>query len=146
MSMPEPFRITPALPSAAMQTYAIRSPSDREIPATCRQVGCEGWRNGWETIVNEATDLGRRQAAYIRTQSRRTFREQRTAGGLTVFRFESGQRCFAEHKTRPELFIVRDGDWRGNPTGRRRVHKNPADWVEEFAEHQIGIAEQVKRG
>jgi hypothetical protein len=144
--MPEPFRITPQLPAAAMQTYAIRSPSDREIVATCKQVGCEGWRNGWETVVNEATDLGRRQAAYIRTESRRTFREQKTVVGLTVFRFESGQRCFAEHKTRPEIFIVRDGDWRGNPTGRRRVHASPADWVEDFALHQQGVAEAVKRG
>lgn len=144
--MQPPFRIAPALPASSMQTYNITSPADREIVATCQQVGCGAWRNGWETVVNEATDLGTRQAAYIRTGSRRTFREQKTAAGLTVFRFESGQRCFAEHKTRPEIFVVRDGDWRGNPTGRVRRHKNPADWVEDFALHQQGVAEAVKRG
>jgi hypothetical protein len=53
--------------------------------------------------VDERTELGKGQATYIRTQSRRTFRESPTAEGLTVFRFDSGQRCFQEHQTRPRF-------------------------------------------
>jgi hypothetical protein len=47
---------------------------------------------------------------------------------------------------RPELYLVADGDWRGNPTGRQRTHQNAADWVEDFGEHQLRIADQVERG
>ncbi len=53
-------------------------------------------------MIDESTDLGREQAAYIRQRSGRSFREMRTAVGpdaLTVFRFDSGQRCFADHIT-----------------------------------------------
>ncbi|WP_225840314.1 hypothetical protein [Streptomyces sp. NK08204] len=70
----------------------------------------------------------------------------KTDAGLTVFRFESGQRCFAEHYTRPEIYLVRDGDWRGNPTGRRRQHTRPADWVEDMAENQGRLIELQERG
>lgn len=127
-------RIDPAMPVGSYQTFSITSRTDRTVPAACEQVGCQAWARGWESTVDETTDLGKRQAAYIRGQSRRTFREQKTATGLTVFRFEAGQRCFAEHRTRPEIYAVRDGDWRGNPTGRARRHQRAADWVEDMAE------------
>lgn len=140
------FRIDPVGPVGAYQSYTVKLPPDTTIAASCEQVLCEARQFGWETHVDEATDLGRSQADYIRHHSRRTFKELRTQAGLTVFRFDSGQRCFAEHRTRPELHIVRDGDWRGNPTGRRRVHQSAADWVEDFGEHQQRVADQVERG
>lgn len=139
-------RIDPNLPVHAYQTYSITQPADVLVRAACERVGCAAWRNGWESVIDETTPLGRQQAAYIRGQSGRTFREQKTAAGLTAFRFESGQRCFAEHKTRPELYAVRDGDWRGNPTGRQRQHQRPIDWVEDFGEHQQRIADQQQKG
>jgi hypothetical protein len=144
--MIEPFRIDPNLPVGAYQTYSIRQPADTTVVAACEHVGCTAWARGWESAVDESTELGRQQAAYIRQRSGRTFREQRTAAGLTVFRFDSGQRCFAEHRTRPQLFAVRDGDWRGNPTGRVRQHQRPEDWTEDFGEHQQAIADQRERG
>lgn len=139
-------RIDPNLPIQAYQTYSITAPRDTLIRAACEQVGCAAWRHGWESTIDESTPLGRDQAAYIRQKSRRTFKETRTAAGLTVFRFESGQRCFANHATRPELYAVRDGDWRGNPTGRVRQHQRPADWVEDMGENQLRIVEQQQRG
>lgn len=134
------------LPAQAYRTFSIRQPADTLVAAACEQVDCEARRSGWETAIDEATELGRRQAAFIRTESRRTFREQRTAAGLTVFRFEPGQRCFAEHKTRPQLFAVRDGDYRGNPTGRARTHSHPRDWVEDFGENQLALVDQNMKG
>ena len=131
---------------AAYQTYSITSPRDTSVRAACEQVGCAAWARGWESVIDERTELGARQAGYIRGQSGRTFREQRTAAGLTVFRFESGQRCFAEHRTRPEVYRVRDGDWRGNPTGRIRTHVRPQDWTEDFGEHMQLLATQQKEG
>ncbi|WP_413102217.1 hypothetical protein [Streptomyces sp. Inha503] len=139
-------RIDPSLPIGAYQTYSIASPRDTSVRAVCEQVGCAAWARGWESVIDESTELGQQQAAYIRQRSGRTFREQRTETGLTVFRFESGQRCFADHRTRPELYVVRDGDWRGNPTGRVRQHQRPQDWVEDFGEHQQKLADQQQKG
>ncbi|MBX9392281.1 hypothetical protein K4749_01370 [Streptomyces sp. TRM72054] len=135
------------LPAAAYQTYTIAQPRDTTVVAACEQVGCPQWRHGWDSVIDERTELGASQAAYIRTQSRRTFREMKTDAGLTVFRFESGQRCFAEHRTRPQLFAVRDGDAaRGNPTGRVRKHTRPTDWVEDFGENQLRLVEEQRKG
>ena len=139
-------RITPNMPATAYQTFSIASPPDTSVRAACEQVGCPNWRNGWQTAVDESTELGQQQAVFIRTRSGRTFREQRTGGGLTVFTFESGQRCFAEHRTRPELYAVRDGDWRGNPSGRVRQHSRAEDWVEDCNEQLGRLADAQARG
>jgi hypothetical protein len=144
--MGEPFRLQPQGPAQAYQTFSIRSRPDQAVRTVCEQVACEAWRTGWESAIDEATDLGKQQATYIRTQSGRTFREMRTEAGLTVFRFDSGQRCFADHKTRPELYLVRDGDHRGNPTGRHRVHTRPQDWVENAQEQLDRFNEDRRRG
>lgn len=139
------FRIEPIGPANAYKTYSIVSPPDRTVVAACEQVGCQAWLHGWETTVDESTDLGQMQARFIRTESGRTFRERRT-GGLTVFQFDSRQRCFAEHKTRPERYSVRPGDWRPARLGPARVHANARDWVEDFGEHQEQVADQQKKG
>lgn len=139
-------RIEPNLPVGAYQTYQITRRRDTTIRAVCEQVDCQAWRHGWDSVIDERTELGRTQAAYIRGESRRTFREMKTDTGLTVFRFESGQRCFADHQTVPELYLVRDGDWRGNPTGRKRQHVRPADWVEDFGENQLRLVDQQQKG
>ena len=70
--------------------------------------------------------------------------------GLTVFTFEPGQDCFAQHRVpleRDPLFLVRGGDWRGNPTGLQPYrHHRGEDWVDDFADHQDRIARQIERG
>ena len=155
-------RAQPAGPARAYQTYAIRAPQETHTrPATCAEVGCARLADGFQIAVDEATDLGRRQGAYLRAEclpiglpaaaghrGRRRYREARQ-GPLTVFLFPAGTRCFAEHRAsvdRPHLFIVRDGDWRGNPTGRVRRHDRPEHWVEDFAHHQDRVATVRERG
>lgn len=139
-------RLPPAHAVQAYQTYSISQKPDVLVRAACQQVACAAWLGGWETTLDESTNLGRQQAAYIRTRAGRTFRELRTDAGLTVFRFDSGQRCFAEHKTNPESYAVRDGDWRANPTGRTQQFSRAADWVESFGEHQLRLTEERRRG
>lgn len=144
--MGEAFRLEPQGPVQAYQTFSVRSRPDKAVRTVCERVACPAWREGWESAIDERTDLGAAQAAYIRSQSGRTFRELRTEAGLTVFRFESGQRCFADHKTRPELYLVRDGDFRGNPTGRVRRHDRPQDWVENVQEQLGRFNEDRQKG
>jgi hypothetical protein len=135
-------RLQPQLPPQHYKTYSILSPLSTHFrPGTCDEAGCLAQRNGWRTRVDESTDIGARQAHYIRNQSGRKFTEDREAG-LTVFTFEAGQRCFTAHKVpleRPELYVVRGGDWRGNPRGDRRQHTSADAWVNDFGEHQDRI-------
>lgn len=141
--MHEPFRIDPALPAHAVKTYAITSPIDTHFrAATCLEVGCATQAAGWQTFIDESGALGRRQAAYIRAQSGRHFTEHRNEHGVTVFTFAPGETCFTAHQVkvdRPEFFIVRGGDHRGNPRGDVKVHDRPEHWVEDFTEHQDAL-------
>ena len=144
-------RIEPGMPVDAYKTYRILSPPSTHFrPATCAEVDCEAYLNGWRSIIDETTVLGEQQAHYIRKQSGRSFIEHRFESGLTRFSFEAGQKCFARgHQVRldrPEHYLVRGGDWRGNPTGETRTHVNAADWVEDFGEHQQRLLDQIERG
>jgi hypothetical protein len=136
---------TPVGPAHAYKSYQILSPLSTHFrDGTCEEAGCLAQRHGWRTVVDESTDLGKRQAHYIRSLSGRTFTEER--GPVTTFTFEAGQRCFATHKVpleRPELYVVRGGDWRGNPTGEIYQHQRAADWVEDFGEHLDRIARVI---
>lgn len=145
--MDHPVRpIMPIGPASAYLTYSITAGRDIGVVAACKDVGCPNWAHGWETTVDEATDLGRAQAAYIRQKSGRTFTERRTGAGLTAFRFEAFQRCFAEHRTRPDVFRRRDGDFRGNPTGQFIQHVRAQDWIEDFQEHEGRLADERQKG
>jgi len=138
----QPFRVQPVLPVTAYKTYTIASPLLTHFrEGTCEEAGCLAHQHGWTTSIDESTELGRRQAHYIRKVSGRSFTEQRIEG-LTAFSFPAGQRCFATHKVsleRPEIYLVRGGDWRANPTGERRIHTRAELWVEDFADHQDRI-------
>lgn len=138
-------RLPPAMPVGAYQTYAYSRRRDTVIKAACQQVGCEAYRKGWDSIIDESTDLGKSQAAYIRTQSGRTFSELKDAAGLTIFRFESGQRCFTDHQTVAESFYVRKGDWRQNQ-GLIRKHVNGLDWAEDMQENLDRVRTAQERG
>lgn len=138
-------RMPPKMPARAYRSFTIRQPRDVLVRTACELAGCQAWANGWESTVDEATGLGRAQAAYIREKSGRTFREMRSASGLTVFRFDRGQRCFTDHRTRPVRFGERAGDWRGNPTGQARGH-TAASWVDQFAAHQERLARAAEWG
>lgn len=142
-------RINPAAPPGAYKTYQILAPAATHWrAATCAEVDCAAWLRGWSTTVDESTELGGRQAHYIRRESGRGFAEQRTPAGLTVFVFEAGQRCFraGEHlvQVRPESYLIRSGDWRqlGDP---RRVG-TAQSWVDDFGEHQQRIADHRQKG
>lgn len=145
------FRLDPQGPAEAYKTYHLAAPIQTHYrPATCGEVDCQQQANGWRTPVDESTDLGQRQAHYIRAEAGRRFTEERNEAGLTVFTFAAGQACFAQHQTsldREPVFFVADGDWRGNPYGTRPYrHANAADWIEDFGGHQQDLADRIERG
>jgi hypothetical protein len=145
----QPFRLPSSLPVTAMKTYQIAAPlASHWNVVTCEDADCDAYRLGWASLIDERTDLGQRQAHYIRRESGRRFTEERQPDGLTAFSFEPGQKCFAEHKARnmrPERFVERGGDHRGT-VGARREHGRPEDWVESFAENQDRLRSLAERG
>lgn len=150
--MRAPFRLTPALPAQHMKTYSIVAPKATHWrPATCADVDCSNYLHGWQTRVDESTELGQAQGYYIRNQAGRRYTEVREAA-ITTFTFEAGQTCFLgdQHVARvdrPEIYVVRDGDHRGNPRGTKpRIHTTPEAWVDDFGEHQERLAGRRERG
>lgn len=142
-------RPDPLMPSEAYKTYAVVSPlSTHWRPATCAEVDCPHYLKGWRTRVETLTpDL-----LHAAKTSGRRYTVQQVADGETYLVFPAGQSCFAvsRHRMqagRPPLFVVRDGDYRGNPRGTKtRVHMSPDNWLDDFATHQQAIADEIEKG
>ena len=138
-------------PVQAMQTFAISAPKATHTrAASCEEVECAQYLRGWKIQVDLNTDLGQQQAHYIKHSSGRSYRVTDQRDGLVTLEFRSGQPCFQEHRVgigRPEEFLVKGGDYRGNPLRiKTRVHTKPEFWVEEFAENQDRLKTQFERG
>lgn len=154
MRNPPPFRIQPAGRADQYKTYGIASPvSTHWRPATCEEVGCEHFTEGWSTRVQagDHADFVRRVCKGEVDGIRRHALEQAEADGWVLFIFEAGQRCFkqGEHVApldRPQLFLVRGGDWRGNPRGDVRRFSGPDPWVNDFGEHQDRLRRTIEGG
>jgi hypothetical protein len=150
---PQGQRIAPALAAGAYQTYRLQAPAVTHFrPASCAEVRCEAYENGFRVAVDERTELGAEQARYIRRSSGRAFLESREGelgDGLTVFTFAPGQTCFraADHRApleREPILTIHRGDWRGMQLLRR--HTRPEFWVEDFAEHQDRLTAAIEKG
>ena len=152
--MPGPLnRIVPAIGPEAYQTFQVTAPLSthwQERPCDGKGVDCDAAERGWKMVIDLNTSLGREQARYIKQQSGRKYEIAEQKDGVVTLVFPGGQPCFARHRVRidrPETYLVRGGDFRGNPTGRKtRVHTKPEHWVEEFALNQDRIAEARKKG
>lgn len=147
----KPKRIKPNMPASAYSTFAISAPkSTHTRPATCEEVECANYKRGWLMKLDLGTDLGQRQAYYIKHSSGRKYKVTDQRDGLVTLEFAPNQPCFAEHRVpigRPEKFLVKGGDYRGNPLKTpTRVHKKPEFWVEEFAENQDRIKTAIEKG
>lgn len=84
--------------------------------ATCEEVDCPAWREGFVVDLDERADPGMGQAQWLRAHRDRWHStEERLPEGLTRFRFPAGQSCLhtAGHRVRadrPGLFVVARGD------------------------------------
>lgn len=125
--------------------YRVHMPKDVTVVAACEEVGCDQWRNGWETVCEEASDPAHATVAMLIRAGKtgRAFTEMhdvRNGVIVTIFRFDSGQRCFTEHRTRPgRLLVMRRGRV-------LREHTSLADLAEDYTEHAGRLAGQAERG
>lgn len=153
---PTPFRLPEKLPVTAVRTYALRQPlATHWRVATCAEVDCPRYTDGWRTPLDLSTQDGQNAAAWIR-QSGLRFTEEVDGPFSIVFLFPPGQLCPRSapghpkrHRAplgRPPLLLTRDGDHRGNPTGWQRQHARAEDWRDDFGEHLDRLADARKQG
>lgn len=142
-------RVKPKLAAAQMKTYEIAAPADTHFRrATCAEVGCEAYEKGWQLRKEVLSP----ELLHTVETSGRSYAEMPVREGETWMVFAPEQPCFraAAHRIRlerPELFVVRGGDWRGNPLNvETRVHSGPDPWVDDFATHQEKLANEEKKG
>src|SRR4051812_20053517 len=125
--MTSPFRPEPVLRAEHMKTYAIvRKDGLHYRPATCAEVECPQWAHGWVTRVTRGSDLEKFLVG--QTHGRRFTETTGLSAGEREFMFGPGQECFrsSTHRLpveREPFFVVRDGDWRGNPRGTAAVNR-----------------------
>lgn len=144
-------RVTPRIGAQHMQTFQISAPvSTHTRKASCEEVECAQYARGWRIRLDLNTELGQKQAYYIKHHSGRSYTVVSQVEGLVELEFKGGQPCFQEHRVRtdrPEIYRVKGGDFRGNPLRTPvRTHKKPEFWVEEFAENQDRIRSAIEKG
>ncbi|UVS81847.1 hypothetical protein [Actinokineospora sp. UTMC 2448] len=133
------------LPAHLVRQHSYLAPPDTHFrQASCEEVDCPAWREGFVVDLDETRDPGMGQAQYLRANRRqRAFAEEVLADGRTRFRFPPGQRCLrsSRHRVRIEdrlgLFVVRNGG------GEPRLLK-PEQWRDDLGEalddHAIRIS------
>lgn len=130
------------------RTYQIVSPlSTHWEPATCKDVDCPEYVNGWRVRIEGLPP----EMVHAARTSGRKFTELEVAHNEHWLVFEAGQPCFQAplHRRlldKQEVFIARDGDFRGNPTGNVRRHTRPEFWVEDMAENLDSLRALHQRG
>ena len=110
--------------------------------ATCAELECEPWRNGWKTIVS----AGSIQEDYIKHHSGRRFEIVRSLDSATVsFYFPPGQVCFGGHEGHV-VKLERDPLFIHTPKpGRARVMA-PMDWIDTHKETLFQIRHRIQQG
>lgn len=141
-------RIQPVGQVQDYKTYQIMSPlKSHWRPATCAETDCPQYLKGWRIRVEGLPP----EMLHTAKTSGRKYTELNVAEGENWLVFEAGQPCFRAHEHRAildkqELFIVRDGDFRGNPTGQVRKHTRAEHWVEDMAENLDSVNRRIQQG
>jgi hypothetical protein len=144
--MPTMRRIQPVGGPQRYKTYGASAPISTHFrKATCAEVDCPNYLNGWRVRV-EGLDP---EMLHTARSCGRKFTELSVKEGESYLVFEAGQPCFATSKHRLRLerdfrYLVANGDWRG--LSNTRVHTRFEFWQEDFALHQDMVATRLERG
>lgn len=141
-------RIQPAMQSGQYKTYEIDAPLRTHFRrATCVEINCLQYIHGWRIRIEGLSP----EMIFTATHSGRKWVRESLSETETWLVFEPGQQCFRDstHRIRierPEIYVVRGGDFRGNPRGEIVIHNDPMDWVDDFANHQDRLAHAHEQG
>jgi hypothetical protein len=145
-------RNAPLMRPQAYKTYGVSMPlSTHWRKATCEEAGCTSYLEGFVTTLDLSTPTGAKLADIIRHDKTRKHSMQQVSATMAKFVFPPGTECFRsfQHKVpvgRPSRFIVRGGNFLGNPDGHKRVFKNGEEWTDDFSGHLDRLNNQRNRG
>ena len=150
---PPLIRINPQLGPEYFKSYSWTRPLQTHWrPATCEEVRCDDFINGFEITIDKSTPLGEKQYDFLTHDRERSYTVEQEGLYLYRFTYPPGTRGFAgdkhDHRLpvgREPLLSVRAGDWRKYLSPPRQ-HKYVDDWVEDFSENQNKIVELQRRG
>lgn len=132
-------------PVEHQRTFQIDQPLESHFRrATCQEVECKAYAFGWKMGFDLSDPDKRAAARAIRDKSGRTFSVVLTGNNI-VMTFPAGQRCFQTHRVpleREPFYIVRGGDFRGNPRRERTVHPTADSFIDRW-ENELGAVNQV---
>lgn len=140
-------RLPPALPIGAYRTYNIATPlSTHWTAATCAQVDCEHYLHGWAVRVEHTAPAD----VHLAKTAGRKYIEQHVAEGENYLVFEPGQPCFRagthmRRLDREEIYGIRSGDWRGDPTHRGLQLVSSQAWVDDSGENQQRLTDLIEK-
>lgn len=128
-------RVPETLPAHLMRTHAVLAPLRTHWrKGTCEEAECTHYLEGWGIAKKH---LSEEDLARIKARGYKFGTVQLTEGEDHLW-FEAGQQCFRSwvephmvQLERPGIFIVRDGDHRGNPRKTDPVVFSSADsWAD----------------
>ncbi len=134
-----------------MQTYRISRPAATHTrPATCAEVECPDFVKGYTVHLPRGDDriaLLREAAAGRVDGLKRSMRDVTSIDSADQV-FLMGGPCLkaTQHRApvdRPEIYVVRGGDWRTN-LGLIRKHSRPEHWVEDMQETFDAVRRRVE--
>jgi len=144
-----------ALDPLVKKTYQIRAPlATHWRSATCEEVGCEFFADGWRLRKELLTDRDIYTIGQIRH-----YVELDVADGETWLVFSPGTPCLKQWATgqlfteghhklpvgRLGIYRLQPGDWR-QYTSRPYVFDKADQWCDDFATHQDRLATIASRG
>ncbi len=134
----------------AFKTYQIAAPSTtHRRRATCAEVDCAKRRTGYRAQFDVSTVAGRANAHLVESLKTQRMFGRKVEGSLVTYTFPAGQDCLDVHTVpleREPFYVVRGGDHRGDPRRTATRKLSVADWTDDFANHQAGIADRIAQG
>jgi hypothetical protein len=140
-----PQRNIPELPTQFHRTYSIRNRPGSFRKATCAEVECEAYLNGWTFTVQELSE----KDYHLATNANRHFETVEVNKDRTLLVFPSGQPCFAagSHKIendKPKIYLAGRGDFRMFDP-RKAVRFNSTDFLDKWASDMDKRNENLRR-
>ncbi len=136
-----------SLEPAAFTSFGMRAPLHTHfIELPCSVAQCYRYVHGWTTTLDPGREehLPLIQHIVSGRSGRRYTRGENTPEGYMTFHFAPGQPCFrnSHHERdweRPELYVVRRGDFRTPHSQREPRQMSFDNWIEAFDSNQNAL-------
>lgn len=136
------------------RTFSVVTPPDTHTePATCEQVNCQRWSEGFAVLLDTSTQGGRDRYDWIYANpgGRQWYRT--VEGDVTRLDYPPGNRCYDQHRRildKPAVLLVRKGAHSDRRVVDRlpveRRHVNGADFMDDLRTHTDSVLEHQRKG